>query len=114
MFGVDEGPIRNCFVSPRWVLFTLLVTLNLVDAYLTMLGIRMGVLAEANPLLKGSVGGFWEITQVKLLMLGVAALALRACRPRWTMMEVVLMAGVGWYAAVVAWNASILWPHVVR
>ncbi len=112
IFGVDEGPIRDGFVSPRWVLFTLLVTLNVLDAYLTMLGIRLGVLAEANPLMRNFVGDFWSVALVKMATLGVLAVSLRAARPYWTMMEWVLAAGIGWYIAVVCWNASIVWPHV--
>ncbi len=112
IFGVDDGPIREGFVSPRWVLFTLLVALNVMDAYVTMLGIGLGVLSEANPLMRNFVGDFWSVAMVKMVSLGLLGVSLRAARPYWTLMEWVLAIGIGWYTAVVGWNAAIVWPHL--
>lgn len=99
-------------VSDRLVLFTILVTLNVLDVYLTLLGIRLGVLEELNPVMAAVIGDFWHAAAAKLSVLGVLGVALRSIRPRWTIMETVLASGVGWYTAVVAWNLSLVWPHV--
>lgn len=96
------------FVSPRFVLFTVLVALNLLDVTVTMLGIDRQVLAESNPLMRLVIDEFHTAAGVKLAALGFVAVALRSIRPRWTLMELVLSIGVGWYLAVVIWNISLV------
>ncbi len=95
-------------MSRRFVLFTMLVALNLFDVYVTRLGIVHGVLAEANPLMQRAVEDFWFATGVKLAVLALVALMLVAIRPRWRTMETVLATGIGWYVAVVGWNVGIV------
>jgi hypothetical protein len=104
-FPAASAPI---FVSRRFVLFTFLVAMNLLDVYVTRLGIERGVLAEANPLMRAAVGNFWVATAVKLATLGFVAMLLRTIRPRWRLMETVLASAIGWYFAVVAWNLVIV------
>lgn len=96
------------FVSRRFVLFTVLVVVNLLDVYITMLGIERGVLAEANPFMRVAMENFWVATSVKLTTLGFVAAALCTIRPRWRLMETVLASAIGWYLAVISWNLFIV------
>ncbi len=99
-------------VSPRWVLFTCLLVLNVLDVYLTMRGIELGVMRETNPIMRRVIGDFWLATAVKVGSMGAIAIGLRSLRPLWTFMECVLAVAIGWFLAVVLWNLSIIWPHV--
>ena len=118
----DDGPPVTAIAAPparqlwfdragipkAWMLFTLLAGMNLLDLVITHLGIRRGVLIEANPLMEEIVGQLWSSILVKVLALGVVAGFVHLVRTRPTVVHCTLYIAIAWYTLVVLWNTSIV------
>jgi len=90
----------------RWVLFGLLVLLNLADVVTTGYVLALGGV-ETNPLVKPIVDNLWAVSALKAAVLAlVGALLVRCAGSR--LAEVALVVATGWYLAVVSWNITVL------
>ncbi len=95
-------------VSRRWVLFTVLCSLNLLDLIFTHVGIQRGVLVEKNPLMQRVVENLWTAATVKIVALAIVGGLLYAIRRRTRLVELTLAICIGWYLVVVCWNYSLI------
>ncbi len=101
-------PITRDKVSHKWVLFTILVALNVMDLILTETGLSLGVLEENNPLMTEIVTRWWLAAIVKLGALGVVGGLFYLIRERSKIVEGALWICIAWYTWVVAWNYSLI------
>ncbi len=95
-------------VSNKWVLFTILTALNVMDLVLTLTGLEMGVLVENNPLMKTIVSHWWLAAAVKFGALAFVGTLFRLIRERSRIVEGALLVCIAWYTWVVAWNYSLI------
>ncbi|NNE74506.1 MAG: hypothetical protein HKN26_12640 [Acidimicrobiales bacterium] len=95
-------------VSTRWILFNVLVVLNLLDLIFTHVGLQRGVLVEDNPLMREVVKSLWLAASVKVLALATVAGLMWLIRSRRRLVEGTLAVCIAWYTFVVVWNYSLL------
>lgn len=103
-----SGRLSTNDVSHKWVLFTILTALNMMDLILTETGLAMGVLVENNPLMKVIVEHWWLAFIVKLGALGLVGFLFYLIRERSRIVEGALLVCIAWYTWVVAWNYSLI------
>ncbi len=103
-----SGRITTEDVSNKWVLFTILTALNMMDLVLTETGLAMGVLVENNPLMKTIVEYWWLAFAVKIGALGIVGFLFYLIRERSRVVEGALLICIAWYTWVVAWNYSLI------
>ncbi len=103
-----SGRLTRDEVSNKWVLFTILTALNMMDLVLTETGLAMGVLVEHNPLMKTIVEHWWLAFIVKIGALGLVGFLFYLIRERSRIVEGALLVCIAWYTWVVAWNYSLI------
>ncbi len=103
-----SGRLGTDDVSNKWVLFTILTALNMMDLILTETGLAMGVLVENNPLMKAIVEHWWLAFVVKIGALGLVGFLFYLIRERSRVVEGALLVCIAWYTWVVAWNYSLI------
>ncbi len=90
----------------KWVVFTGLVVLNIMDVATTMLVLSRGGV-EGNPFIRPLTGVVWQVSLLKAVVLAMIGVFLaRSHQSR--IGELALAATTGWYLAVVMWNLSVL------
>ncbi|MEE9415159.1 MAG: DUF5658 family protein [Acidimicrobiales bacterium] len=99
---------RDTNVSRKWILFTILASLNVMDLVLTETGLSLGVLAENNPFMKSIVEHWWLAALVKFGALATVGGLFYLVRERSLLVERALLVCIAWYSWVVAWNYSLI------
>ena len=93
-------------MDSRWVLYWMLVVLNVLDVVTTGLVLDRGG-RETNPIIEPIVHDLVLVSGLKLAVLYVVGFLLVRSR-RSPMIDAALVITTGWYLAVVLWNSTIL------
>ena len=91
-------------------LFSVLAILNIADAILTVHGINVNKIYEANPLMVAVAENLWSSLTVKGAALTFLAVCLTLPITRGNnIIRSVMLLCVCWYCIVVFWNAKLIW-----
>lgn len=94
-------------LARKWVLFGVLIALNVADIVLTQVGLDRGAV-ERNPLMVGAVQSWGGAVAAKAVCLGAAAVVLVSGPRRSRVLDLGLLACVCWYVGVVCWNLNVI------